>query len=644
MVASPALPTRSAKDRTALAVVAAALITLGAVACVLAPLPNLFDVDSYFHLAVARKYAQEGLRGGLPWARFSVMAERFGDKELLFHVLLIPFARMDGDTGGKLAIALLNAAIAALIARQAVRAIGPWGLLVPVWLLFSAGDYVSRLLRLRPEALSLIELLVAVELAAGRRYRALGLLAVVFPLSHTAFQLLPVLCAAWFLADGLWQRRWEWALPAYAALGTVVGLFIHPDFPQNVVVWYVQNVLHARLPLPDAGGEFAHNTLSVALFLNRGWWASLAFLWLARRKEGPVAGEPESTLARYLLVAALVFGVLYAYLSRFATYFVPFATLALLYHLRARGERPAAWVRLPGRRRLPSWALALAAVLLSLQTVTMMRSLFRISHAEDAGRHAEGRAISAELPPGATVAATWLETEMYVYYAPQARYLNVLDPVFMAARDPGRYALTRAVFEGREPDLPYAVKVNLASDYLALSQEEAHGANARLLRDPRILTRHRGHLGLFELRPRANEDFALDWRLAPGPVDLARVTADEVRGWPPYPRPEKPGQRDYEGFVDFRRLERPENCQVFGRIVDAAEGIEQTVEFAPYGSGSLWVDGERKASIDVPRRAVLGEGERVRLSLARGPHTMTVSTCAAEGYGGFYLVGREAAP
>jgi hypothetical protein len=239
------------------------------------------------------------------------------------------------------------------------------------------------------------------------------------------------------------------------------------------------------------------------------------------------------------------------------------------------------------------------------------------------------------------VAATWLETEMYVYYAPQARYLNVLDPVFMAARDPVRYALTLAVFDGREPDLPYAVKVNLASDYVALSQEEAHGANARLLRDPRILTRHRGHLGLFELQPGANEAFALDWRLAPGPVDPSRVTADEVRRWPPYPRPEKAGQREYEGFVDFRRLDRPGNCQVFARVVDA-EGMEGTVEFAPYGAGSLWVDGERSASIDTPRRAVLGEGERVRLSLARGPHTMTVTTCAADGYGGFYLVGREA--
>jgi hypothetical protein len=72
--------------------------------------------------------------------------------------------------------------------------------------------------------------------------------------------------------------------------------------------------------------------------------------------------------------------------------------------------------------------------------------------------------------------------------------------------------------------------------------------------------------------------------------------------------------------------------------------VEQTVEFAPYGSGAMWIDGERKASIEGASRAVLGDGQRVRVSLAPGAHTLTVRTCAAETYGGFYLVGREAPP
>ena len=56
--------------------------------------PTFHDADSYFHLAVARVYAEEGFFAELLWARLSLMAERFGDKEFLFHVLLMPFASL----------------------------------------------------------------------------------------------------------------------------------------------------------------------------------------------------------------------------------------------------------------------------------------------------------------------------------------------------------------------------------------------------------------------------------------------------------------------------------------------------------------------------------------------------------------------
>ena len=87
-------------------------------------LPSLPDTDSYYHLAVARLYAQNGIVDELPWARFSAMRHGFGDKEILFHVLLMPFARGDG---GRIAIALLNAILAGVITWLAVEAIGAWG-------------------------------------------------------------------------------------------------------------------------------------------------------------------------------------------------------------------------------------------------------------------------------------------------------------------------------------------------------------------------------------------------------------------------------------------------------------------------------------------------------------------------------------
>src|SRR5207249_2037490 len=107
--------------------------------------------DSYYHLAAARLYAHEGLVKDLPWARFSALGQGFGDKEVLFHLLLVPFARLaDPVLGGKLALALLNGAVAAALAAWALRALGTWGVLVPLWVMGTATDFTLRTLRLRP--------------------------------------------------------------------------------------------------------------------------------------------------------------------------------------------------------------------------------------------------------------------------------------------------------------------------------------------------------------------------------------------------------------------------------------------------------------------------------------------------------------
>lgn len=117
--------------------------------------PVIPDADSYFHLAVAREYAQRGSIDALPWTRFSVLGETYGDKELLFHVLLVPFASWtDAATGGRLALALLNATFAATMTFFAARALGWWSVAVPVWLYVAAPMLTFRLIRLRPELLA----------------------------------------------------------------------------------------------------------------------------------------------------------------------------------------------------------------------------------------------------------------------------------------------------------------------------------------------------------------------------------------------------------------------------------------------------------------------------------------------------------
>ncbi|HTD27492.1 MAG TPA: hypothetical protein VK649_10960, partial [Candidatus Elarobacter sp.] len=416
-----------------------ALVFLGsalALYVLCAQFPVLPDADSYYHLAVARAYAEHGLFYRPDWARFSIMHDGFGDKEFLFHVLLIPFTRLaDPTRGGVVALALLGALIAALLAHQAMAAVGRWGLAIPLLVFGSAADFMLRAIRLRPELLSLLLILVAIPLASRRRSALLAVVAFLYTLGYTAFQAFLGLCLLFFVYT-LWvERRAEWRIAVYPGIGVALGLLLHPHFPANVRVWLVQNVsFFVQNATVDPGPEILPPTTRETLLLNLGWWAGLLVLWRSRSR---VAAPCEDRrLSDFTLLAAAAFGLLYLLMYRFIVYAVPLVTLALLRSMQAAGEAPGRFTRLAARGRVP-FALAFSLCLLSAAPLTRLglgRMQAAMSRVWRPDMRADWEAFARAMPDGAKVAAPWAATETFVFWAPRAAYLNVLDPLFMAAR------------------------------------------------------------------------------------------------------------------------------------------------------------------------------------------------------------------
>lgn len=614
----------------------ASLVFLGWLAlfaAALLPFEALFDADSYYHLAVARRYLEHGLGGGLEWTRLSVFAEGFGDKELLFHVLLMPFvALLPGINAGKAAIAALNASVATALTSLAFARVGRLALLLPVWLYLGSAELTLRLVRVRPEALSLLLLLLALELAARGRHRALGAVAFVYALTYTAFHAFLGLCFVWLLQEA-WARRRSPDLVGYPLLGTTAGLLLHPHFPHNVHVWLLQNVELVHLALPDSGEEFQAASLRYLLHLNSGFVVGLALLGAASRRAGPEASTEEARRGSFALSAAIVFGLLVILtMPRFVTYFVPFAALALLLRPGWRlGRLPGRWGRTSSL--VPALLLSLAPSLWAARETLRNAGVFsRVL--EDGGRR-----FGAAVPSGARVAAPWDVTELFVFYAPQGRYLNVLDPVFLAAWRPQADSIQRAVFSGTEPDVPLAVGALLDSDHLAPGPGAGPLA-ARLVADPRLaaLLEDPPVFKLFAVLPGRNAAFVLDWRVGPQ-EDVVPKSAEEIAAWPAYPLAESQSARALEGFVDAGRVGRP-GCTSFARSFRLDAPLSARYELAPYGSAALWLDGRERVRVGGASLAVLGRGVEVPLDLTPGPHLLAVRTCPAAGRSGFYFLTR----
>src|SRR6185436_12098308 len=99
-----------------------------------------------------------------------------------------------------------------------------------------------------------------------------------------------------------------------------------------------------------------------------------------------------------------------------------------------------------------------------------------------------GRAI----PPGAKVFAGWQAAEQFVFWAPRAVYVNVLDSIFMVARSPALYGRYLDVLHGREPDVPFVARSLFDSDFFADDGQYPLVRQRLMQGDPRVDRLHDG--------------------------------------------------------------------------------------------------------------------------------------------------------
>jgi hypothetical protein len=454
--------------------------------------PYLYDTDSYLHLAVARLYTEQGFVEGLPWTRFSVMGEAYGDKELLFHVALMPFAASeDPATSGRIALAIFGAAVLTTVGALAARYAGWVGWLVPWWLLLAAAPWNNRLTRLRPELFALILLLVAAELMVRRRWFWLACTAAAFTLSYTAFHVLIGLVGIWATTLLFLERRFEWRAIAAACGGTAAGLLAHPHPADHLRIWYLQNVLFFRMKdVLDVGAEILAPPWHLVVLVLGGWWVVIAILALRAWRSG--SGAFRSRAFAVYGIAAAVFLVLFLSMGRMVLYFAPFATLAAIV---AAGQVP--WPR--------PWRIALAvglvaALLTGAFFTTRIDHILATLAGGESVLEADLEQLGKAIPPGARVAAPWDDGQLFAFWAPQGRYLNLYDPLFMAVASPSAYRAQRDLFEGRAADPAALVRGTLQSDYVAIHQVERSQTLVRqLAADPRFEVVYAGRSVLFRL-------------------------------------------------------------------------------------------------------------------------------------------------
>jgi hypothetical protein len=234
-----------------------------------------------------------------------------------------------------------------------------------------------------------------------------------------------------------------------------------------------------------------------------------------------------------------------------------------------------------------------------------------------------------------------VEAELYCFWAPQATYLNLFDPIFMARAHPAAFAAQQRLFTGEEPDAPMLVADQLESDHIAIDRGRSPLLFERLAGDPRTYPVYSSFNVIAGIRPAPAGTFFVDWRLALDDEVSPPAPLDGSRPMTPYLSFILPEHRPLVGYIDLGQVTRKPACATFVHSLDVAAPESARWEFAPWGPARISLDGTPLADVRSSRRAVLGRGLTIPVELAAGRHTITVETCSdSKLRGGFYLVRR----
>lgn len=415
---------------------------------------HLCGTDAYYHIKFSYLTRTEGIIHDFPWAQFSFWRDNFFDKEFLYHLYLSLFTYGDLIEGAKWATLTIGCSIFTffflMLRLNGVRYRWLWWFL----LLSSGGYLLFRINVTRPQTLSVLLLIIGLHFLINERYWMVGFLSFLYSLSYTGHYQYVGLSLIYLIVVGLKERRWPWKLFVWAVGGMLFGWVIHPNFPNNVEGFFVQNVLvifnHMQQTVNlNMGGEL--NPMSTRSLLNV-CSASLIPLWLIFTISFLRPFKP-STKTIFLFAASTVYLILMLISKRFGEYWVPVTGLFIAFYFSDLPEDLTLgywWKSRP-------WVFwVLLAVILAGVPVLFIRSHFdtyrQLERCGESNYAPSARWVDKNIPPGETIlTCDWDDAPHLFFHAHRHKYTVFLDPTFMYNWNPELWKRWNKLANGKDP-------------------------------------------------------------------------------------------------------------------------------------------------------------------------------------------------
>jgi hypothetical protein len=429
--------------------------------------PDMPDNDGFYHIRMAEVMRLEGWKPAFPWLPLTILNPReFYDHHFLFHLGLIPFTFGDLRLGAKWA-AVFYASLAFLSIWWLLRGQRlPYAWLWAFGLLAVSEAFLYRMSITRAQSLSLAVLALGLHWMLKERYHYLLALAFLYVWLYNAFPLLGVMAVLYTLAILLIERRLELRPLLYTLAGTVLGLFINPYFPNNLVFIYrhILPKLTSTTEISVGNEWFPYTTRQL---LENSLLSMVAFLGGALALG--LRGRRMDTRTATGFFLAILFGFMLFQSRRFIEYFPAFALIFAALAWAPIMEETAALHQgdlRPWRRWLPGLVLGALVLVGTLQMLPVARE--RVGDSKDYDLYAKASAwLQANTRPGERIFQTdWDDFPRLFFYNTDNTYLLGLDPTYMQLYDPGLYDQWVAITQGDIENPSSSIQADFGSRYV----------------------------------------------------------------------------------------------------------------------------------------------------------------------------------
>jgi hypothetical protein len=593
---------------------------------------GLYGYDGYFHIRYAQVLRTGGFSRAFPWWQETFLRDHFADKDFLYHVFLIPFTFGDLIAGGKLAAAIFGAFAIGAFHLVCLKLRVPWPAIFSLALLASSVDFLYRLDAMRPLSMAIGLALAGTCAILLRDRRWSFAIAAIYPHVHISFHLLPCVALLHDTVCGVGpEGKRSFSIARWTAGGAAAGAILSPYLPNNLYLWWVQNVrvlalAWSRIPELRLAVEFEPRNSADLLKINLGVFAALfisVFLMARGRKRA-------SSEATTLLLISSGFLAMAMLSERFIEFLAPFALLLAAVVVRDVTSGPRAPAPIPpgvagpdveagSRGPRSRWLIATA-----VSTVAMLllaynaRYAWRLISTDPGQSYADASEwMGANIPAGETIFHfDWDDFPQLFYFNPQFHYLLGLDPTFMYITSPSRWQLWSDVAHDDVDDIYRPIRETFGCRWVfAIPEGEDFLAAAR--RDPRFFQRYADpHATVFFLAD--GYTFITRWRLTGWFPNPARRLFDVPLGGEPLP----PGNRSGKRQASWGKEPPAESGAA--PIAPAAEGPAAAGIELNWPSGFVDLDEGLKLPASVPDAC--GVAEETFNSIRSESATLAITT------------------